>query len=370
MPEYGGACVASVVPALLEVLNGNPAGVPSWLPEPVREARQILLLVIDGVGWEYLGRERASLPALGSGQGGPITSVVPTTTATCLTSIVTGTVPAGHGLVGYRMRIGAAGAGAGGVMNVLRWKVDGADARVSLPPRELQRAPAFGGLRIPALTRTEFTTTGFTAAHLGDSRLVTWRQPSSLVVDALAFLRGGERFVYAYVDGPDSVAHQHGLGDHYAAELRYVDWLVGELAGGLPPGAALVVISDHGQVGVEAPSLLLPPEVMSLVQLISGEARFRWLHARPGAEADLVAVSQELFGEIAWVRSRRSVIDEGWFGGPLSTDVAARLGDVALVARDAASFLDPSDTGELRLRSRHGSLTPPEMLVPLLAWAG
>jgi hypothetical protein len=32
------------------------------------------------------------------------------------------------------------------------------------------------------------------------------------------------------------------------------------------------------------------------------------------------------------------------------------------------AFLDPADTGELRLKARHGSLTPAEMLVPLLAW--
>jgi len=32
------------------------------------------------------------------------------------------------------------------------------------------------------------------------------------------------------------------------------------------------------------------------------------------------------------------------------------------------AFLDPADTGELRLEARHGSLTPAEMLVPLISW--
>jgi hypothetical protein len=49
--------------------------------------------------------------------------------------------------------------------------------------------------------------------------------------------------------------------------------------------------------------------------------------------------------------------------------VAARLGDVALVARQAVAFLDPADTGETRLAARHGSLTSAEMYVPLIAWA-
>jgi hypothetical protein len=43
------------------------------------------------------------------------------------------------------------------------------------------------------------------------------------------------------------------------------------------------------------------------------------------------------------------------------------LGDVALVARTNVAFNDPQDVGPYVLVGRHGSLTPAEMLVPLLA---
>jgi hypothetical protein len=48
--------------------------------------------------------------------------------------------------------------------------------------------------------------------------------------------------------------------------------------------------------------------------------------------------------------------------------VASRLGDVALVPFAPTAFLDPADTGELRLKARHGSLTAAEMYIPLLGW--
>ena len=49
------------------------------------------------------------------------------------------------------------------------------------------------------------------------------------------------------------------------------------------------------------------------------------------------------------------------------TDTArSRLGDVALVAREVVSYVDPGDTGLFELRARHGSLTADEMLVPFL----
>ena len=113
---------------------------------------------------------------------------------------------------------------------------------------------------------------------------------------------------------------------------------------------------------------VLGPEIMQDVTLMSGEGRFRWLHVRPGASDDVAKTAAALHGDVAWVRTKEQVIDEGWLGGVPSAAVAARLGDVALVPFAPTAFLDPADTGELRLRARHGSLTPAEMLIPLLAW--
>ena len=105
----------------------------------------------------------------------------------------------------------------------------------------------------------------------------------------------------------------------------------------------------------------------ALTRSQSGEGRFRWLHARHGATDDLLAAATEAHGDVAWVVSRNQTIDEGWFGPVVSPPVAARLGDVALVARDPISFHDPADSGPFQLVCRHGSLTAAEMLVPLLA---
>ena len=360
LPAYGGACVDGVMAPLLD----PDRAAPGWIPEPAREAGQVVLLVLDGLGWEQLQERRQLAPTMTGLAGGPITTVAPSTTATALTSITTGLPPAAHGVVGYRVRVGRE------VLNVLRWRTANGDARGSVPPEEICYLSPFCGTRPPVVTRAEFSESGFTGAHLSGTRLHGWRMPSTLVVTVRELLALGEPFVYAYYDGVDKVAHEFGLGAAYDAELAAADRLVSDLLEALPAGAALVVVSDHGQVDVGDSVLPVDPEAMEAVAQMSGEGRFRWLHARPGTQDRLLARAREGHGDHAWVVSRAEAEGAGWFGGRLRPEVAARLGDVAIVPHQPVAVVDPDDTGNIRLRSRHGSLTSAEMLVPLLAARG
>ena len=357
IPDYGGACLSNVVPTLLE----PPLDRPDWMPAAAWQAPQVVLLALDGLGWDQLETRRHLAPALASMQGGPITTVAPSTTATALSSLSLGCPPGEHGVVGYRINV------RGDVLNVLRWQTPAGDARTVIPPDVIQGRPAFAGHRPPVVTRAEFAGTGFTAAHLGDVRFVPWRVPSTLVTEVRILARAGEPFVYAYYDGMDKVAHEYGLADHFDAELVATDRLVADLLAVLPPDAALVVTSDHGQVQVGDAIVPIHDDVMAHVELLSGEGRFRWLHARPGALDDLAAAARECHGARAWVRTREEMFAEEWFGPKVSEAAAARFGDVVLAAIDPVAFEDPADTGPYRLQSRHGSLTPAEMRIPLLA---
>jgi predicted AlkP superfamily pyrophosphatase or phosphodiesterase len=188
-----------------------------------------------------------------------------------------------------------------------------------------------------------------------------------MAVEIRRELLGGAPFVYAYYDGVDKVAHRSGLDEHYDAELRAADRLVADVISVLTPGAVVVVTADHGQVAVGERTSVLLPEVVAGTSLISGEARFRWLHTVPGAACDVLDAARSAYGHDSWVAGADEIIDEGWFGGPLQPEVRRRIGDVAIVPFAPVGYLDPEDTGDVRLVCRHGSLTEEEMLVPLLA---
>lgn len=355
-PDYGGASLEQVLPALV---GRRDDGI---LPPPARGARRTALLVLDGLGWELLSEHAGVLPELAALTGGPITTVAPSTTATALTSLTTGLTPAAHGVLGFRMRVD------GQVLNALRWTVDrGAPPAASV----VQRHAPFMGRSVPVVTRSEFRTSGFTAAHLRDVPFVGWSTPAMLVEQVRGLAETDAPLVYVYWPGIDAVAHEFGLSTrHLAAELAFADELVGRLRDALPPEVALLVTADHGLVDVGDRWIDLAP-LGGLIAHASGEGRFRWVGARRGADAELLTAAREHFGAEAWVWSREEVLDGGWLGpeGP-TTPHRRRLGDVALIPHRPVGFVDPALPGERRLVGAHGSLTSAEMLVPLLAGSG
>ncbi len=351
LPQLAGASVAGLVPALV---GGRPA---PWLPEAARDAASVVLLVLDGLGANEIERRPSTLPVLAGMGGTRITTVVPSTTATALTSIATGLAPAQHGVLGFRMLVGD------DVLNVLRWQTDG---RKPPDPFTVQRHDAFLGRPVPVVTRGEFRDSGFSQAHLRGATIVGWRTPSTLVEHCRRLVLAGEKFVYAYYPGVDEVAHEFGLLDeYYARELGAVDALVGALLDALPERAVLLVTADHGQVHLEPESWVEIDDLHPMISVQAGDGRFRYLYAKHGMAGDLLAAAHERFDATAWVVSRRELLDAGWIGPGATGTVPGRIGDVVLAAREPVAFVDPAMPRERGLRSAHGSLTADEMWVPL-----
>jgi len=356
LPDYRGACIANVMPALLEHRSVGEG----WVPPEVLDADQVVLLIIDGLGWNQLAERTALAPTLAGATSVAITSVAPTTTASGLTSIATGVPPGEHGIVGYKIRE------AGETLNVLRWGSEHGDARQRIVPADMQPVAAFGGRSPVVITKAEFAQSGFTAAHLANTQFRGYGAISTMVYEVVRAISEGERFVYAYYDGLDRVGHERGHGPEFDAEYVFVDQLIRGLRDQLPNDVALAVTADHGQVDCRDATVPLHAAVMSHLQATSGEARFLWLHARPGLAGQLLERAREHHGDDAWVVPVAQVVDEGWFGPRLTPAAAERLGDVALVSRAAAAFVEP-DANPSILIGRHGSLTADELWVPLLS---
>ena len=356
VPDYEGAWIGAVLPALLR--GTAPPGLPPW----VGDARPAVVLLVDGLGWEQYLRFRAQLPALEGAEGGPMTSVVPSTTATALPSLTTGRPPAEHGMLGDRMRVG------GRVLNVLQWTTTGGPPP---DPAAVQPHPPFPGGVADVVSGAAFAGSGFSRAHLRGAPYHGFDEAAELPAVVADRLRAGVPLIYAYLPDVDRTAHERGM-DHAAfdAALALADAVIVGIHRVLPPGGALVVTSDHGQVTTTPEQRVDLGPLGPLVSAMAGSTRLRYLHARPGAATELLAAAAELAGERATVLDRAGVAATGWLGPTPRPMVAGRLGDVVMAARGAATMVDPDDLRQAQLVTMHGSVTPSELWVPVLALHG
>jgi len=356
VPDYESSCITELVPTLLEAEKE-----PGWISEDVLMARQVVLLVLDGLGWRQLQSRISDLPTFKQFNGEAITTVAPSTTAAALTSITTGVPPGEHGLIGYRIPVQDK------ILNTLRWSTGSGDAQKEISPTLLQPVKPFGGQRPPVVSKKKFQNSGFSAAHMSDVRLHGYENRDELVSETVNLVNSGEPFVYVYWDGIDLTGHEFGFSDRYEEELFSCDLMVKEILNRVGPEVALFITADHGQVSVGENVVSLSKEVTPLIEFQSGEPRFRWLHARQGASRELFQAAKEQFESLAWVVSVDDAINQGWFGPKVTKAARMRFGDVALVAREPVAFLDAAEVMSIELICRHGSLTADEMYVPAIS---
>lgn len=367
-PAYGVRSLGDIIPAAAHAL-GSPLGpAPAGLVLP--DAASYVVFLIDGLGARLLERYAHAAPYLSSllETSSPATASVPSTTSTSLTTLGTGLTPGAHGLVGFTTRI----PGTSDLLNALLW--DGDVDPVQWQPHQttfssLQAA----GVRVTVVNKREFNGSGLTvAAHRGADYVGVDRvgERIAAVVAASAPAPRQPTLTYVYDGDLDWTGHRWGVASsQWLQQLAMIDHEAEQLREALPADRRLVVIADHGMVDVPAASRIdvsADDDLRSGIALVGGEARFRHLYCTGGAVPDVVATWRERLGARAEVLSRSEAIGRGWFG-PVDPAVLPRIGDVVVACRgDFAVLSTDGFPYENRLIGMHGSLTPDEMLIPVL----
>src|SRR5215208_2516013 len=110
LPDYDGGSLVNLMASIVEGCGGaarHPA-LKALPPAELSSARNVVLLIVDGLGDDYL-RRRGAGGALALGRRSQITSVFPPTTASAITTSYTASTPREHGLTGWFCYFGDAG---------------------------------------------------------------------------------------------------------------------------------------------------------------------------------------------------------------------------------------------------------------------
>ena len=367
VPAYQSTTLGELMPSI-----GAHLGVPGCTEDAygLPQSARYVVVLIDGLGWNLLRRAILAAPFFASLLGGaqPITSAVPSTTVTSLGSLGTGQPPGQHGLVGYTSRV----PGTGEILNGLTWESNLAPTAYQSKPTFFERARD-AGVAVTSVALARFQGTGLTEAALRGASFVPFSDESAeelrIALIAEAAMRGDRSVVYAYQRELDHYGHVHGCSSaDWLQQLARIDAMCERLRVALPPQVTVIITGDHGMVDIPAAQRILAeddPALMAGVTALAGEARFRQLYVDQEPARRVADRWRGRLGELAWVRTRDEAIDEGWFAA-IDDQLRERWGHVLVALRGDWAVMTNAFPREYTLIGMHGSLTPAEMLVPLL----
>lgn len=367
---YAEPTLADLMPSVLA--SSGVAGESNRLE--LAAADHTVVLLVDGMGWELLQRNRNAAPYLADLPGSPIRAGFPTTTAVSLASLGTG-LPSGlHGITGYQSYVGEIDA----PLNWLRWTTAGTaiDQRAGFVPEQAQpRRTVFergrqSGLAVTTVVPRAFEGSGLTRAVLRGGEFVGVSAYGDLLARVVRAVRANDRsLVYCYIGEVDTLGHIYGPeSEEWLAQLTIVDQFVRQFAAALPAGTRLLVTADHGMIDATRGRRIDFDRIPGLsedVTVIAGEPRCR--HVYTDHVDRVIERWRNEVGDDAWVGSRDDVLAAGLFGPEPDPALTGRIGDIVVVGRGEASVI--RSDGEMvmsNLPGQHGALTDEELLVPVL----
>ena len=384
LPDYRGGSIVNLMRSIERGLDAKTCAAAQAYPEllalPAQAfsgARNIVLLVLDGLGYDYLNAAGAG-STLQNHLKARLTSVFPSTTATAVTSFLTGVGPQQHALTGWTAWMPELAC----VAATLRFRPrHGGEpfSKTGIAPRSVYTAePMFDRLPVKSyvVSAEKIIDSDYNVAHSGVAERRPYKELPAMFSTLAKIVRsdGGRKFVHAYTYDFDAAAHTHGSASpELQATFRQIDaafarFLV-EIAGtdtlviatadhGFTdsPTAACIELADHPQL---AETMLLP---------LCGERRVVYCYVHPGKEDAFEHYVQTRLDHCARVYRSADLIAQGWFGlGPANPRLAERVGHYTLVMKDDYTIKDwiLGEQHHLTL-GVHGGVSAAEMYVPLI----
>lgn len=374
--DPGGSSIVDLAGAIAGRFGARPldAKLDPRLAAALADARQVVLLLFDGFGERQL-RDLAPGGALDAARRMRLRSVFPSSTGPAITSLATALHPASHANTGWFCWSEELEAVVRTLVMDLRGvpgsRVDAAELWSWQSPSLHFDAPVFA-IQPQGIADSTFSRHAWAAASRVGYRAL--EELPELIDRALRESAEGA-FVWVYLPHFDSISHACGWqSDEALAIGRGLDLLFETLAVRLrASGALLLATADHGFVDVPVDSQLRLEDFPELAALLdrplSGEPRVAYCHARPGHDDAFEAAARSALGFAFDVVPSERLVRCGWFGpGPVSPQLAGRIGTHTLIARERYTLVDRMP-GErpARFVGMHGGIDPDELFVPLAA---
>jgi len=380
LPDYQQGSIVNLMSSIVTALGGESVLYPP-LPEAEKanlgDDRNVVLFVIDGLGYEYLTRKGQD-STLGQYLCCRITSVFPTTTASAITTFFTGCAPQQHALTGWFTYFKAIDS----VAAVLPFRARA--TWVSLrelglePDAVFDQPSVFEQLNAASylVLPDRIIDSEYTLAHSGPAARRAFVSLSDCFQCIYNILceQTGRKYIYAYWSELDALAHMFGVDSPQVSDhFTELDAAFAAFLSRIQDNRTTVIVTaDHGFVDSKPEEIIQladhPELAETLMKPLCGEPRVAYCYVHPKKRDQFeIYVATEMSEYVSLFRSEE-LVSAGYFGhGDPHPELFERIGDYVLITKQRYVIKDRLP-GEHAYRhvGAHGGVSDEEMYVPLI----
>jgi predicted AlkP superfamily pyrophosphatase or phosphodiesterase len=345
-------------------------------PQELKKARNVVLLVLDGLGYEYLKRKKSSF--LNKSVTGKITSVFLSTTASAITTFGTGVAPQQHAYTGWFMYLKELGL----VSTILPFVPRAGGPVLSKLGLNVEQVIGEKSFASKIKTKSYFVmpdylkNSNYTKNVSKKSKMLAYNGLDGLFRQIKNAIKSGGRrkYIYSYWPKFDSYSHEFGINSKKTAQhFNEIDSKLKKFIGTVKnTNTILLITADHGQVDTTKKSRLLlesHPKLKECLTLpLCGDARVSYCYVKPSKAKQFEKYVKNKLSKVCWLRKSSDMVKKNYFGlfkpNPKLFD---RIGDYALIMKKNYTFKDrlANEKREINVGD-HGGVSKDEMFVPLI----
>ncbi len=375
LPDYNGGSIVNLMSSISKSFGSRPKykTLKTLSPKEL-DSRNIVLIVIDGLGYEFL-KKNGKGTAFEKYLLGRITSVFPPTTAAAITTFQTGVAPQQHAVTGWFMNIKEMGII--GMPLPFRSRAGAFDLSKHIKIKDVINRKGFSDFlkaKTFVVTMKDIANSEYSILMAGKSKRMAYKTLNGFFSQISKAVKSGKRrkYIYAYWPQLDSICHHKGVESKKSRKhLR-------ELNSGLKKflkqiegtDTTVIVTADHGLVDFKEIKMEKHPQMKKCLSLpLCGEPRAAFCYVHPSKTKQFKEyVKKKLRNKFELFKSEE-LVKKGWFGlFEPNEKLFDRIGDYILIAKNNYSIKD-CVLGEKKHNfvAHHGGLSKEEMYVPLIA---